>query len=254
MSKNNFTQKGKLKFIEEQPIRISVFGEFSSGKTTFINGLIGEAILSVAVDPTTAVPTYIRFAREFNILVHLNNEKRLKLFEEDPPFYARFVGRQSVLNTLKKQESQIRDFLKEWTKEGERADEVKNIIIELPLPWLKNNIELVDTPGTNAGIDSHKQHTQKVLADTDLAIFIMDARQGGGKKTEFNFMNKIQKAVSRSFVVVNKMDLLDEDDDEREDILDFITNEAIPNHWKGIIQPEVFGISSLVRLDKKKSK
>jgi len=253
MSKNNFTQKGKLKFIEEQPIRISVFGEFSSGKTTFINGLIGEAILSVAVDPTTAVPTYIRFAREFNILVHLNNEKRLKLFEEDPPFYARFVGRQSVLNTLKKQESQIRDFLKEWTKEGERADEVKNIIIELPLPWLKNNIELVDTPGTNAGIDSHKQHTQKVLADTDLAIFIMDARQGGGKKTEFNFMNKIQKAVSRSFVVVNKMDLLDEDDDEREDILDFITNEAIPNHWKGIIQPEVFGISSLVRLDKKKA-
>jgi len=251
MSQYNFTQKEILTFIKEQPIRISVFGEFSSGKTTFINGLIGEAILSVAVDPTTAVPTYIRFAKEFNILVHLNNDEHLLLFKDEPPFWTRFVGRQSVLNTLKKQEGEIREFLKEWTKEGERADEVKNIIIEMPLPWLKNNIELVDTPGTNAGIDSHKQHTKQVSEDTDLAIFLMDARQGGGKKTEFNFMNEVQQTVSQSFVVVNKMDLLDEEDDEREDILDFIINEAIPNHWKGIIQPEVFGISSLARLDKK---
>ena len=77
MPKYNLTHKETLKFIENQPIRISVFGEFSSGKTTFINGLIGEAILSVAVDPTTAVPTYIRFAKEFNILVHLNNSEKL---------------------------------------------------------------------------------------------------------------------------------------------------------------------------------
>ena len=64
-----------LHFIKTQPIRISVFGEFSAGKTTFINGLIGEAILTVAVDPTTAVPTYIRYAQEFNILVYLQNGK-----------------------------------------------------------------------------------------------------------------------------------------------------------------------------------
>ncbi|MBT5428266.1 MAG: hypothetical protein HOK84_18825 [Bacteroidetes bacterium] len=239
-----------LKFVESQPIRISVFGEFSSGKTTFINAIIGEAILSVAVDPTTAVPTYIRYAKEFNILVQLHTGESLELFDEEPPFWTRFVGRKSVLHTLKKQEGEIRNFLKEWTKEGERANEVQNIIIELPLPWLKKNVELVDTPGTNAGIDTHKDHTDQVSKETDLAIFLMDARQGGGKKTEFVFMNDVQSRVSQSFVVVNKMDLLDEEDDEREDILDFITNEAIPKHWSGIVHPQIFGISSLVRLDK----
>jgi len=243
------SQKEIISYLKEQPIRVSVFGEFGTGKTTFINALIGEAILSVAVDPTTAVPTYIRYAREFNILVQLINGESLLLFKEDPPFWTRFVGRKSVLSTLRKQEGEIRDFLKDWTKEGEKADQVENITIELPLPWLENNIELVDTPGTNAGIDSHKKHTDHVSKETDIAIFLMDARQGGGKKTEFEFMNKVQKSVYYSFLVINKMDLLDKDDDEREDIIDFIKNEAIPNHWEGVIHPPIYGISSIVRLD-----
>ena len=40
------SQKEIISYLKEQPIRISVFGEFGSGKTTFINALIGEAILS----------------------------------------------------------------------------------------------------------------------------------------------------------------------------------------------------------------
>ena len=92
------SQKEIISYLKEQPIRISVFGEYSSGKTTFINALIGEAILSVAVDPTTAVPTYIRYAREFNIIVNLKNEKKLILFDDDAPFWTQFVGRKSVLS------------------------------------------------------------------------------------------------------------------------------------------------------------
>jgi len=240
-----------IDYLKSQPIRISVFGEFSSGKTTFLNGLIGEAILSVAVDPTTAVPTYIRYAREFNILVHLHNGSILKLFEDTPPFWARFVGRESVLGTLKKQEADIRDFLKVWTKEGERAKEVLNIAIDLPVPWLKNNIELVDTPGTNVEFAHHQKYTEQVAEETDIALFLMDARQGGGKRTEFDFMNNVQKGVSHSFVIVNKMDLVDAEDGERSDILEFIIEEAIPKHWQGVLQPKVFGISSIIRLNNK---
>ena len=199
------TVQNIIEYLKSQPIRISVFGEFSSGKTTFINGLIGEAILSVAVDPTTAVPTYIQYAREFNITVHLKDGNILNLFNDDPPFWTRFVGRQSVLNTLKKQEKEIRDFLKDWTKEGERADEVSNIAIGLPLPWLKNNIEIVDTPGTNVEFAQHQHYTDTIASETDIAIFLLDARHGGGKKTEFDFMNTVQKKVSHSFIVVNKL-------------------------------------------------
>ena len=40
-------------------IRIGVFGEFSAGKSTFLNALMGEDLLTVAVDPTTATPTRV---------------------------------------------------------------------------------------------------------------------------------------------------------------------------------------------------
>jgi len=234
-----------LRFLDESALRIAVFGEYSAGKSTFLNALIGEDILSVAVEPTTAVPTYVRYAREFNIGVYKEDGSSLKLFEKDPPFWTRFVGRESILNTLAKQRNLIRSFLKEWTKEGEHASVVSHISIELPHSILKNKIELVDTPGVNNEFTKHHQFTEKVSKETDVAILLMDARHGGGKRTEFEFMNAIHKAVGKSIVVLNKMDTLDPD--EREDLLDYIKSEALPKHWSDVVIPQVFGISSLVR-------
>ena len=45
--------------LNDKLFRISVVGEFSSGKSTFINALIGKDILSHAVAETTAAITYI---------------------------------------------------------------------------------------------------------------------------------------------------------------------------------------------------
>lgn len=45
--------------IEDDTFRIAVVGEFSSGKSTFINAIIGKDILTHAVNETTATITYI---------------------------------------------------------------------------------------------------------------------------------------------------------------------------------------------------
>ena len=118
-----------ISYLDEAPIRLAVFGEFSAGKTTVLNALIGEEILSVAVEPTTAVPTRVRYGREFNILIARVDGERLVLFEDDPPFWTRFVGRRDTLSTLQKQQGTIRDFLRTRTKEGEQAREVERGII-----------------------------------------------------------------------------------------------------------------------------
>ena len=44
-----------VEYLNTASIRLAVFGEFSAGKTTVLNALIGEEILSVAVEPTTAM-------------------------------------------------------------------------------------------------------------------------------------------------------------------------------------------------------
>ncbi|WP_022835179.1 beta-alanine-activating enzyme beta-propeller domain-containing protein [Salisaeta longa] len=235
-----------LDYLHTAPVRLAVFGEFSAGKTTVLNALIGEEILSVAVDPTTAVPTRIRFGREFNIFIDRTGGEQLVLFEDDPPFWTRFVGRRDTLNTLQKQKGTIQDFLRMWTKEGERANEVERVIIEIPLDWLKQGIELVDTPGVNNEFTRHQGFTEQEARTADIALLLMDARQGGGKRTEFEFMNEVQKQVQRCIVAPNKMDLVEAD--EREEFIEYIQDIALPQHWDGAVVPPVIGISALASL------
>lgn len=232
--------------LETAPIRLAVFGEFSAGKTTILNALIGEEILSVAVEPTTAVPTRVRYGREFNIFIERTDGEQSALFEDDPPFWTRFVGRRDTLSTLQKQQDTIRDFLRTWTKEGERADEVERVIVELPLDWLKDGLELVDTPGVNNEFARHRGFTEQEAGAADLAVLLMDARQGGGKRTEFAFMNEVQDQVERCIAAPNKLDLVPED--ERDEFLDYIRETALPKHWEGAVTPPVLGISALAAL------
>ena len=60
MNPNKINKSEISKYLKTEKIKVSVFGEFSSGKTTFLNALINENILTVAYVPTTAVPTRIR--------------------------------------------------------------------------------------------------------------------------------------------------------------------------------------------------
>jgi hypothetical protein len=211
-----------------------------------LNALIGEEILSVAVEPTTAVPTRVRYGREFNIFVERSGGDGPALFEDDPPFWTRFVGRRDTLSTLEKQQGTIRDFLRTWTKEGERAGEVERVVIELPLDWLKGGLELIDTPGVNNEFARHQGFTEQEAGAADIAVLLMDARQGGGKRTEFEFMNEVQAQVERCVVAPNKLDLVPEG--EREEFLGYIRETALPKHWDGAVTPPVIGISALAAL------
>ena len=235
-----------VEYLNTASIRLAVFGEFSAGKTTVLNALIGEEILSVAVEPTTAVPTRVRYGREFNIFVERTGGDGPALFEDDPPFWTRFVGRRDTLSTLKKQQGTIRDFLRTWTKEGQRADEVERVVIELPLDWLKGGLELVDTPGVNNEFARHQGFTEQEAGAADIAVLLMDARQGGGKRTEFEFMNEVQAQVERCVVAPNKLDLVPEE--ERKEFLSYICETALPKHWDGAVTPPVVGISALAAL------
>ena len=241
------------KYLKTEKIKVSVFGEFSSGKTTFLNAIINENILTAAYEPTTAVPTRIRYAKTFNILVYKLSDKTLKLYSDDKEdgTWRRYIGRGSgtnILGLLEKKNKAIQTFLSKWTKEGNNATEVKEVIIELPLEWLKSGIELIDTPGTNNEYTVHRMFTESVAKETDIAIMLMDVRQGGGKKTELEFMNDVNRFVYESVVVANFMDCLDVE--EREDIMQYISSKSIPKHWENPILPEIYGISAKLQLTK----
>ena len=105
---NNRSISKILKSLETEKIRVSVFGEFSSGKTTFLNALINENILTVAYEPTTAVPTRIRYGNIFNILVFKNNNRIIKYFKSDTEerSWRKFIARRTGSNILRYLDSQ----------------------------------------------------------------------------------------------------------------------------------------------------
>jgi ABC-type uncharacterized transport system ATPase component len=47
--------------LEEEAFHLVVLGQFKRGKSTFINALLGEAILPTAIVPLTSVVTILRY-------------------------------------------------------------------------------------------------------------------------------------------------------------------------------------------------
>jgi predicted GTPase len=103
-------------------------------------------------------------------------------------------------------------------EEGER------VVVKLPLDWLKSGLELVDTPGANNEFTRHQGFTRQEAQDADIAVMPMNVRQGGGKRSEFALRNEVGRGASRSFVALNKMDLV-EDAEEREETFEYVAEE-----------------------------
>jgi cell division protein FtsA len=254
MSPISMDLQAVLSELREGSYRIGVFGEFSTGKSTFLNALMGEDILSVATEPTTATPTRIQYARVFNVLVYGKPSSP----EVDPPiiashlpigsepYWARIM-KDGVLGTLQHETTSIRRFLERWTKEGQDADKTHEVLIQLPQPFLKGRIALIDTPGVNTEFTKHQRITERVLEDVDVALCLVDARQGG-KASEMRFIQSVAEKAALTRVVVNKIDLIDED--EREELLEAV-HGTLQSFWPSDRGPcpKPWTASSLASLD-----
>ncbi len=163
-----------------------IVGEFNSGKSAFVNALIGEPIMPEGVTPTTS---------RIHILAYGN---------EGPD---------------------------ETTPEG--------IVIRThPAPFLQE-INIVDTPGTNAIIREHEALSQGFVPRADLVLFVTSADRPFSE-SEREFLEEIRRWGKKIIFVLNKIDLL-ETEQERQDVVEFISTNAekLLN-----IDPLIFPISS----------
>lgn len=56
------------------PLLVMIMGEFSTGKSTFINALIGQEIASVNDTPTTAVITKLCYGATNSVTLHFKDD------------------------------------------------------------------------------------------------------------------------------------------------------------------------------------
>lgn len=107
-----------------------------------------------------------------------------------------------------------------------------------PLDLLRE-INIVDTPGTNAVIRKHEELTREFIPRSDLVLFVTSADRPF-TESERQFMEHIREWNKKIVMVVNKRDLLEEEK-AFNDVRQFVTSNA--TQLLGVT-PELFFVSA----------
>ncbi len=139
---------------------VLLLGETSAGKSTWVNTLLGTALLPASSDPTTGTVVEIRFAR---VLV--------------PSFSA--VSRQGEVRTIDQKELRV---LCRRPGDTWRLRVVWPVSDAAQLPGVTKEtlqgLVLVDAPGYNACYREHEQILGSVLPEADAVVHLLNYRRG----------------------------------------------------------------------------
>ena len=188
-----FDLTGLIDKFSRDTIKISIFSEVSSGKSTFLNTLVfNQPILESKIGETTAKIFHIKYGERHTINgIEIDN-----------------------LLDIKEQIAQENRKNLDRMRENQNLIETQSVIT-LPHENLKKGIELYDTPGF-ASIKEKKILTmlKEVVSQSDATILLLDISQGI-KESERLFIKKILHniQINKRFIVLNKYDSIVNEDD-----------------------------------------
>ena len=116
-------------------------------------------------------------------------------------------------------------------------DEADLEVITAPVEWLRE-LNIVDTPGTNAVIQRHQEITEQFVPRSDLVLFVTSADRPFSE-SERLFMDRIREWGKKVVIVVNKVDMLHDDDIAK--VRDFVAENAVKLLG---VEPQIFLVSA----------
>jgi small GTP-binding protein len=168
-----------------------IAGEFNSGKSSFINALLGERVLPEGVTPTT---------------------DRINILRHGPDV----------------SEHLLEAYLLERTHPADVLRE----------------INIVDTPGTNAIIRRHEELTRDFVPRSDLVLFVTSADRPF-TESERGFLEQIREWGKKIVFIVNKIDILPQAQ-ERTEVLRYVEENATSLLGEA---PQLFAVSARQALE-----
>lgn len=221
------------KKVSEPLYKVVVAGHFSSGKSMFLNALMGSKLLISRSGETTSCATRVypvspEHELVDTIRIHYRNGK----IEE---------GQLSGLGPL---------LLDTTTLHGsqDRLSAIRLVEIYYPLAVTSEPICFVDTPGGN-GVTPHLfDATKEEIQSASAIVFIMSDR--GITAYDSDLIEYIRKYQERVFFVVNQMDRVD--NAERPELLKSVAAQLQSIFWLDEL-PAIWGVSSSQALEAKLS-
>ncbi len=187
--------------IQSQRFRLAIVGEFSQGKSTLLNALLGEEIQPVRAIPCSGTLTTLKYGAEKRVTCHYKNGR-----QEDIPV-EQYQQKASIPEEIA---------LGDELAQGLAASTITEIVLEHPgLELCRHHVEIVDSPGLNEHPD-RTAVTERLLQDADAAIFLANASRPltqGERELLTSLKRQLQKdnpdePAGNLFVLVNFMDML----------------------------------------------
>ncbi|MBE9009566.1 dynamin family protein [Pseudanabaenaceae cyanobacterium LEGE 13415] len=224
--------------VRSQSFRVAVVGEFSQGKSTLLNALLGEKIQPTRVIPCSGTITVLRYGERKRVICRYRDGSEAEISAQDYQEKAAI----SIEAALNHRDVALSD------------SAIEEIIYEHPgLQLCRSGVEVIDSPGLNEHPE-RTRITQKLLQSADAVIFLVNATRPLTQserellislKTQLNA--KADEPAENLFVLVNFVDLLREEQD-REQVRQLVKNFVCEG---GLILQEnrLFFISAQSALD-----
>ncbi|MGI9212422.1 MAG: dynamin family protein, partial [Methylococcaceae bacterium] len=161
----------------DTPLRLTLVGAFSVGKSSLLNMLIGETLLPAALEETTALPTFIEYG-SFRSLQQLQQDGTL-IPLNDAAFTAAAIQ----------------------APEGAAC-----AVVTLPLDWL-HGISIIDLPGLGSLSATHRAYTLSQIRAADMVLYLIGSR--GPSQDDIALLTEVHQAGKRVRLMVTQWDMIE---------------------------------------------
>ncbi|ASX12707.1 hypothetical protein CK627_18920 [Aeromonas dhakensis] len=160
-------------------VRLPLIGSFSAGKSSLINFLLGDSLLSVAVNPETCLPTELRHAESEAITLHHSNRSDVCLDRE--ALKAQAFGEITASS---------------WVE------------VATPSPVLAKlgGMTLVDMPGWESGIEQHSNAIDNYLERSSAYCVVVSVDEGGLKDSLKKIIEELAIYKKPMMLILTKCD------------------------------------------------
>jgi len=168
---------------QNQLIDVVILGQFKSGKSSFLNSIIGKPILPVGVIPVTTTITRVQYGKRERAIVR------------------HFDGQQTDVDI-----GAIEDF----TSEAKNPANQKNVeVVDLEHPSLEKyaGLRLVDTPGLGSIFKSHIETSENWLPEVGCALLAISSDRPLAEN-DLQLIRDLRKHTPKIVLLLTKADLL----------------------------------------------
>jgi GTPase Era involved in 16S rRNA processing len=222
---------------QNQPIDIAILGQFKSGKSSFLNSLIGKPILPVGVIPVTTTITRVQYGKRERAIVR------------------HFDGKENEVDIAA---------VEEFTSEAKNPANQKNVeVVDMELPSLENyaGLRLVDTPGLGSIFKYHMETSENWLPEVGTALLAISSDRPLAEN-DLQLIRDLRKHTPKIVLLLTKADLLSPD--QQKEVVHFFRtalqkelHEEFPiflysirsetEQWKERVESEIFHPLSINR-------